>query len=175
MGKLINGNPHWHRVWELSEFFRGISILVDKAKVDMDSGFVCETVDEHICGTPACHGGWAAAFGLVGCSVKRLNDGSIDYNDGADGISEFLGFPPPRKAIDECLLIDWARLNPDIWGNDYGDCIFSKNIAFDKCFFKEITLKDIADHWLKVAKRLYKLQELNLKVVKNIEVDPYAA
>lgn len=154
--KLINGNPHWHKVWEISEFFRAISYSFPEAIVNMSSIHVVSDFS-HACGTPACHAGWAAL----------MKDGprpSKNFYSGADFLARESGWYRGEA------LVRWADENPKIWGNKYGEAMFSDSCAFtgvaytvrgmSNPFFgqQRITLKNIADHWLKVAKRLHKLQ-----------------
>lgn len=144
MSKLINGNPHWYKVWEISEFFRAIALSFPEAKVDMGLRAVnCQK--EHSCGAPACHAGWAALM-----KPKGPRGG---YIDGATFIAKKLGFWGGFR------LEDWAENNPTIWGSGYGEDMFAAIEAFGKSWGEKITLEEIADHWLKVAKRLHKLQD----------------
>jgi hypothetical protein len=91
---------------------------------------------------------------FLGATKKRWH---FDYLHGARWISFELGFEP-LPGFFAWDLREWAQDNPQVWGNEFGWDLFSKNRAFGKNDYQRLTLKHIADHWLKVAKRLYKLQ-----------------
>lgn len=144
-GKLYkNEHPHWFRVWELSEFIRGITVKVPQAQVDMGKIEVCSRL-QHTCGTPACFGGWVAVYALT-------DDEIYDYSSGAQWVAEFLGYQY------EWQLESWAQDNVKIWGNEFGTGMFADSNAYGE-EHREPTLDEIADHWLGVAKRLCELQE----------------
>jgi hypothetical protein len=156
MSKLINGNPHWHKVWELSEFFRAIHRTVPKAKFAMGVGSV-SSVEFHTCGTPACHGGWATVFAPQE-EVKWVDHSChVDYSNGARWISVTLGFPLAH-GIFSWHTTHWARQNPKIWGSEKYN-MFAGEFRFGVPSNKKLTLKHIADWWLAVAIRLHKIQK----------------
>ena len=93
------------------------------------------------CGTTACHAGWyELARAPAGTEIK-----SLFWTDGADQMARDLGFEYRED------LTEWARDNPDVWGNEYGYGMFQLNLAFGD---GPITLADIAEHWHGVANRL---------------------
>jgi len=55
-------------------------------------------------------------------------------------------------------LIWWGLGNPKIWGSEADGNMFQDSYRFNKPLGHELTLKDISDHWLGVAKKLHKLQ-----------------
>lgn len=112
----------------------------EKNELDMSE---CNVV-EHACGTTACHGGYA---------ILALNIKSRFYDSGANALARYLGFPSREK------LEVWARNNPQIWGNDYGDEMFSSGYAFGIDCYEMAFLKHIVSHYLSVAKRLMEIKE----------------
>jgi hypothetical protein len=151
MRGLVNGHPHWERVQEIADTFMMISDTITDEVVYMDNNKVPSCSTEELCGTTACHAGWFSYFSTLQ-PEPRLYPRS--YDEGRDEIEAHLGF-----AFDG--VSSWAAANPEIWGNKYGDDMFYHSIAFGKEYgdYSFITLKVIADHWQKVANRLYKLQK----------------
>jgi len=145
MTKLINGNPRWQDVEELALRFQMIdeSNSFDKP-VDMWHSEVNR--EKNFCGTSACHGGWYAAY-------SDLED-VTDYTQGKELMATDLGFEGGSQ------LKFWAEHNPELWGNLEGWDMFQHKNAFGKPSKINLTLTDISKHWMKVAGRLYKLQEL---------------
>ena len=105
-------------------------------KVDMQ-----ELKYDYACGTVACHAGW---FGIA------YGKGSYFF-DSASWMAKFLGFSWHYH------LRRWAKSNPEIWGNEDGDRIFSDSLAFATTPEK-LTLEKVGIHWHKVADRLESLE-----------------
>lgn len=83
--------------------------------------------DGHECGTVHCVGGWYAI-------ANNLHlDGYITFREGADKMAFDLG-------LNVSYYLDkWATLNPIIWGNEYGESIFSSRIAYNNaCSLSEV-------------------------------------
>lgn len=95
------------------------------------------------CGTPGCHAGWAY-IALAGFPPQ---DGQTNYLDGAELLAEHLGF------YDYDELEEWAEDNPDLWGNENGDCMFSHSEAFGEVC-SEFPAQVLVDHWRAVGERL---------------------
>ena len=70
--------------------------------------FSCTDVENHPCGTIACHGG----FGL--CILGNEKELRQNFVYGADLIAKYLGFEGTTQ------LETWAEENYYIWGNGYG-------------------------------------------------------
>jgi len=70
------------------------------------------------------------------------------YLLGAYRLAEELGFEERYR------LERWADEYPKYWGNEKGILIFSSNEAFNRSFKEVLHLKDIADWYMNVAKRL---------------------
>jgi hypothetical protein len=51
-------------------------------------------------------------------------------------------------------LTDWARDNPKLWGNKFGQDMFSFWRAFTNSQFKKLTHRDIINHWKQVLKNI---------------------
>jgi hypothetical protein len=145
-----NGHPKWKNVLKLANYFRLIEVNTDnKASVSMGTGCVFE-IEDHLCGTPACHAGW---FGIF------YDDHAHDFDNYARIMARMLGFNYTAQELE-----DWASENADLWGNNDGYSIFSDAAAFGSHGFDtgrgKLTMHVIADHWYGVAERLYNLQVL---------------
>lgn len=135
--------PIVKKVFELAMIFQTAAEAVGRrATVEMECYHVSQAVEENLCGTTACHAGW---FGIL-----RDGDGkrSTNYSDYALEMAQFLGF------CDDFELEEWARIHPELWGNNHGDNMFSCERAFGVKEGGTVTLKRISDHWFKVGKRL---------------------
>jgi hypothetical protein len=66
----------------------------------------------------------------------------------ADTLAEFLGFVGMED------LMDWAKDNPKIWGNEHGFYMFSFRRAFTDKKNKKLTHIDIINHWKQVLKKV---------------------
>lgn len=112
---------------------------------------------EESCGTVACHGGWGSVlFNLIHLDQYE------DYSEGASAIASFLGFHTPEHTnayAPESNLTSWAHINPKIWGNEHGRCMFTSigYMAFGQQE-GECTLADIGNHYIQVAQRLKESQ-----------------
>lgn len=110
------------------------------------------TNEEYVCNTVLCVGGWASvAFGIVDRGKY------FDYRDGANKIAEVLGFAYRHE------LMDWAVINPSIWGNLDGSCMFTRVYAYSsKKRRKAEKLSDVWHHWTEVRDRTIEWEEKNL-------------
>ena len=130
--------------------------LPNESKVDMSVG----TSDAEVgnCNTPACFGGWLSVmFGteLHYCNSPRLSRKCArSFKDGANKFAKELGF------VNYIDLVSWAKEDQYCWGNDWGFLMFAFTIAFveEGGYDHEtpITIKDIANKLIAVAKRLDK-------------------
>lgn len=114
-----------------------LDLHADKRKVDM--------MKSHFdpCGTIACHAGWFAI--MTGIPYSNFHS----FIDAADKMATFLGLQDAKS------LEIWARHNADIWGNAYGNVMFTSWHAFDPDLNRlPNNLKTIGEHWLAVADRL---------------------
>lgn len=101
------------------------------------------SIDENYCGTPFCHGGWyLIAKGVFGYDNS--------YSDGARMMASDLGFEDVNS------LKRWAKENIKIWGNEYGENMFSDENAFGRNLDTGFTLKPIINHWKRVKQRALK-------------------
>lgn len=116
---------------------------LDNTEVDMGETDDCRSRYEHLCETPACHGGWIAI--LYGEEAAPGDDNF--YVRGAHILAEKLGFDDYR------LLEQWARDYPEYWGNSRGDCMFCSGRAFGQNSFY-FPLSVIYNHYFKVAENL---------------------
>lgn len=114
----------------------------------------------------ACHGGWLAltfaGFGeiywqTVGYAPEKYNQAvyrntfeSVGFDHGSDRMARHLGFG------DDDELVQWARDNPDLWGNTYGGHMFHPGMNGRRAFNQValFPLQVILDHWRDVALRI---------------------
>ena len=133
-------------------------ILADTFQMlSLDRQNVCDMGNTkfNACGTVACHAGWFAVANNKSRAFRvTAPDGKYyGFNDAADEMARFLGFQG------QICLLDWASGNPELWGNKNGGVMFSSDSAFGKSTSKNvISLKEISNHWRKVAERLEKIE-----------------
>ena len=113
---------------------------------------------EDVCGTVACHGGWADWL-LPSVIKKTYLDYScdVDFEVGHDKISHFIGMEN---------LTRFMSSFHEIWGNRHGCRMFESSEAFysmHQTKHRKVTLKDVGIHWLKVADR-YEASGVNYNV-----------
>jgi hypothetical protein len=110
---------------------------------------------EPTCGTPGCHAG---LISIVSEELPELQEiyerlyflqwnirgNRYEYDMWADALAIFLGF------VDMEDLMDWAKDNPKIWGNEHGFHMFSFRRAFTDKTNKKLTHRDIINHWKQV-------------------------
>lgn len=141
-----------------------------KCNLDMGVGNVMhigEKIDRHMCGTYTCHGGWLALlfannpqFGgtgveIIGGSYRSKTEKSprLDYSVGADKLAQYLGFDSRED------LEFWAMDNGALWGNQFGQRMFSMtSLAFNgpRGGRPPETIRTVCQHWYKVAGRIEK-------------------
>ncbi len=141
---------------KLKQFVSALDSLSDDVKdmqVDMES------TKEPTCGTPGCHAGLISivakklpeleeahlkVFKIHFKTYKEIKQDLYVYTIWADALAEFLGFE------DILHLTDWAVDNPKLWGNKYGENMFSSWQAFTNDKNKQLTHRDIINHWKQV-------------------------
>jgi hypothetical protein len=96
------------------------------------------------CKTPMCHGSWYAAISFPHQLWR------ISFSDGADLMAKHLGFNRGKNE-----LTNWANANPEIWGNENGEFMFSEINAFNPLPNKKSNLRRIIRHWEQVKENLY--------------------
>ena len=149
--------PNADKCIELGNIFLNIAKTYPQAKVDMDECEIGRYEEHNLCGTYACHAGWFELYDRSG----NVNDMSFQANSmeeddrlifdflaGAEKMADFLGM----ESVDE--LENWARENPDKWGNGLGNTMFSEDSAFTGNYSDTVTLEQIGQHWIEVGKRL---------------------
>jgi len=129
---------------------------LEETEVDMSNPSDNREPDLNLCDTPACHGGWAAiVYGLGG--YKHYAESSDRfYLSGAKRLAEELGFGTKSKLWFDPKgdLECWALRNPFYWGSDTGGSMFTRKSAFNKRPHEPLHLKDIANWYMNVSKRL---------------------
>ena len=123
-----------------------------KGKFKIDMGATCTR--NHPCGTVCCHAGaYYITKRFIGDFIPRVMDKYCEmeevtpYGIGRQIMALDLGFDDFRE------LLVWAKDNKDIWGNKYGEYMFSSKDAFVR-FGAEVTLEKIINHWEGVGRRL---------------------
>ena len=107
----------WQTV--IDNFVRVLPLAKKEHHLDMDEITICDN-EGHKCGTVHCVGGW------YGVSVlTEFDEAYTSYTEGADAMAKHLGFK------EDTALQHWARENPQIWGNQYGQRMFSHETAYD--------------------------------------------
>jgi hypothetical protein len=93
---------------------------------NMNEERVYDKESEYKCGTVHCVGGWYAVANLNRKEIKdEFNQGRVSFVNGAELMAQDLGF---RCNYD---LQNWAEVNPEIWGNEKGFEMLSKERAYD--------------------------------------------
>jgi hypothetical protein len=146
---------------KLKQFVNALDALSDDIKdwdIDMNND------EEPTCNTPGCHAG---LISIVAKDLPELKDiyeriyltkgggnkSNYHYSIWADALAVFLGFSE-RKDL-EC----WAKDNPKLWGNKYGDYMFMAAAAFTDDtgnLPKQLTHRDIINHWKQVLANIEK-------------------
>lgn len=124
-----------------------VARLLRTVAKDHPLGMMVGTVSQYnICGTYLCHAGAYYASKII---IPQKGD---DYKDGAATMAYDLGFSGYME------LEEWAKTNPDVWGNEYGRWMFCSAFAFinSKHLHGAESISDIADHWEMVG---YKIKE----------------
>ncbi len=136
---------------KLKELVNVLNELSDDVK---DWGVDMGSVDKPLCGTPGCHAG---LISIVAKDLPELQDiyndcrvhnKSYEYDAWADTLADFLGFNDMHD------LNDWADSYPKIWGNEHGVAMFDLAKAFTDDESKQLTHRDIINHWKQVLVNL---------------------
>jgi hypothetical protein len=141
---------------KLEEFVNALDTLSDDVK---DMGVIMMSTNKPSCGTCGCHAG------LISIVAKELSELQAIYEPiyskecdsrgeekknhyifsvWSSALAIFLGFKY------EYELEVWARKNPELWGNKYGDDMFCSRLAFTNDEDKKLTHRDIINHWKQV-------------------------
>ncbi|CAC9656723.1 hypothetical protein [uncultured Gammaproteobacteria bacterium] len=139
---------------KLKQFVDALDALSDDIKdwdVDMDSE------ERPTCGTPGCHAGliYMAAEDLPELQdiyerivLSKWNSCSYRYEVWSNALTVFLGFKNKGG------LRLWANDNPKLWGNRFGEGMFVFRLAFTDDTDKQLTHRDIINHWKQVLKKV---------------------
>jgi hypothetical protein len=144
---------------KLKQFVTALDSLSENIK-DWDVAMI--STKEPTCGTPGCHAGLISIVAkdltemkdtykrllILKLGIKCNNFALYSFHIWADTLTDFLGFK------DRFGLMDWARDNPKLWGNKRGDDMFCSHLAFTDYEDKEITHRDIINHWKQVLKNI---------------------
>ena len=176
-------HPEPQAVRDVADRLESMAKQLKKTKfppiLDMECGRVLQAKDYGVegnqCGTVACHAGhYLLATKDREPNVDFLCDvfgehvlydsnteGEVFYIIGSFRMARDLGFGRVRD------LVNWARENPDVWGNDYGGTMFNSDgyeafglphvgSCLDESDAKvmEAGLDVIIQHWRDVADRI---------------------
>ncbi len=152
---------------KLKEFVTALDELSDDIKdwdVDMFG------TGDPTCGTPGCHAGLVSIVAqelpeIQDIYTKLIKDENCYiYIIWAKALSEFLGFETQSdlEFSEENNLELWADDNPQLWGNECGLLMFSDAIAFTDDANKQLTHRDIIEHWKQVLANIEDEQEFRL-------------
>lgn len=149
-------DPKWQDVQLVADRFFLMSQILGEDNCKVNIGNPKVLPEANLCGTPACHAGWYAAF-----NPNMVMDRKGSYCEGVRALNNDLGFKSNTESSGHSLR-EWAWHNPELWGNVYGYCMFSSNSAFGRISENLtddiLTLVDIAKHWQGVANRLCEKQ-----------------
>ncbi|CAC9656703.1 hypothetical protein [uncultured Gammaproteobacteria bacterium] len=149
---------------KLKEFVNALGALSDDVKdmkVDMGS------TGKPSCDTCGCHAGLISivaedlpelqeAYKHL-CSLnfeKEYYNNIYIYIFWARALAVFLGFE------DRLPFIYWAGDNPEIWGNEHGVAMFDLAKAFTDDESKQLTHRDIINHWKQVLVNIEKWEKI---------------
>ena len=133
----------------------------EKHELNMEAGD-CYCRPE--CGTVACFGGFYALAKLKETGEERWMCTAITSTPflvtpmRARGSPYSFGYDEFVKDIGIDELAEWARANPDLWGNEHGLKMFLGEEAYGG-EPTTITLYDVIDHWRGVANRIEEAAE----------------
>ena len=147
-------HPRSEDVYKVAERFQSVEDM--PGEVDM----IKTSALEGPCGTVACMAGWYYLT-MKEEDFKEM-PGIFDigphdaYGIGAKSLAYSLGFS------NKDLLKKWADENPDLWGNEFGESMFSHELAYGKeSSYEILTVKEIADHFFGVGNRLMAMEKKN--------------
>ena len=117
---------------------------------DMIENRVYSKKHKHECGTVHCTAGWYAVANSDRQVIKdKINQGCVDFRDGADLMAIDLGFDNTYD------LKCWAYENPEIWGNEDGRWLFAKDEAYNTSGFEGVIAQ-----WQLVKQNLIELGKI---------------
>lgn len=132
-----NGNPTPEACYAVADALDNAIKKHPDMELDMTEGDVQSA--SHPCGTTHCHAG---AYLIGAIEIEKWE--YYDYGEGADLMALNLGFDNWR------LLAYWAKQNPNIWDNHFGDFMFCDAVAFDDAE----NVSEIAAWWRAVGDRI---------------------
>jgi hypothetical protein len=144
---------------KLKEFVNALDMLSDDVK---DWGVIMMSTNKPACGTPGCHAGlisivaeslpelqeiYKPLYSLECESVGKKKNHYI-FSVWSSALAIFLGFKYDNE------LEVWAGENPRLWGNNRGYDMFCSRLAFTNELYKQLTHRDIINHWKQVLKNI---------------------
>ncbi len=161
IGNLFYGEEYINKdkLKQLVNALDGLSDDIKNMDVDMFA------IKEPMCDTPGCHAGLISIVAKELPELQEIYENHIyfmseteifyKYYVWADTLADFLGFEKMRD------LEDWAKENPKIWGNIFGGNMFKLTMAFTDYLPKQLTHRDIINHWKQVLVNLDTMTEYN--------------
>ena len=130
----------------LQRFVKTLQAMKQDMPIDMAS------TENPQCGTPGCHAGLAMlALDKMGIKQTKyfISEGYYSI-DQSNRLARYL-FAQKRATYRD--LKNWAYENRKIWGNGFGERMFSIGLAFDQTTGR-FPSSVIVDHWAGVLDRL---------------------
>ncbi len=146
---------------KLKQFVNALDSLSDDVK---DWGVTMSSTNKPACGTPGCHAGLICIVAqelpelqdiymplyLLESGRRGERDNQYIFHVWSTALTIFLGFKGKED------LEVWAQDNPELWGNIYGRYMFSGWRAFTDDEDKQLTHRDIIEHWKQVLANIEK-------------------
>lgn len=139
-------NPTKAEVQIVIDNFKAVLPLSKKTASRKKGNIDMTETEINFCGSPMCHAGWYVAGVYKNNRTPEPINERVSYIRGASLLSKHLGF------MSEEYLLNWAKQNPKLWGNENGELMFNSKYAFN--FRDKLTLAKIVNHWMGVQKRL---------------------
>ncbi|CAC9640019.1 hypothetical protein [uncultured Gammaproteobacteria bacterium] len=146
---------------KLKQFVNALDGLSDDVK---DWGVTMISHDKPKCNTPGSHAGLICIVAqelpelqdiymplyLLESELRGKRDNQYMFHVWNTALAIFLGFKWEQE------LEIWAQDNPELWGNKHGRDMFCGWRAFTDDGDKQLTHRDIINHWKQVLKNIEK-------------------
>lgn len=132
----------------MAERFLNLFKMYENPQVDFCE--IAVRAQDNLCGTTACHAGWALVALKPDAKVRAAKE-LYTYSHGKEELGRYLGFS------NGFAFAHWADENPRLWGSRSGYYMFGMTgyRAFGRTDQDPpMTLADIAEWYMGVAERL---------------------
>ena len=146
------GNPSPEACREVAACINRAIEKYPEVELDMMNGIVYN--HDHPCGTTHCHAG-LFLIGYNEPEVTKDKTTVISYGKGVSELRKLLGFD--ENTNDDEDIKNWASNKPLLWGNGWGEFMFSDKDAFDRAEKPS----QIAEWWEAVADRIEAYNKYN--------------